>query len=463
MKRIGILTAGGDTPALNATLYGAVQRANALHVDVLGLRKGFASLLDPAVPHVHLNPSLSTIAQLDPCLGGTILGASRTYLGPETSGELKRIIVDRLHRLHIEGLVCVGGDGTLNGMQMLADEFPCVLAPKTIDNDLGLNYIDEPGERQTAESSTGEKPISRNFSGREHIDLEEIINYVTPGFATAVFVVTQGIRRIRTTAESHRRIAIIEVMGRQSGYIALGSAYGQPDILLIPELPIVYSQLERRIKELYEQQQHVVIVVGEGVVDESGRALGTVNRSVDPAGTVLYSGAAEALKAILTERLGEEFLKSHRPHETESSAIFTRKVGHAQRGGRPIQFDRSCAEQLGAKAVDLLVEGKHNTMATYQWSSETGFYLDSIPADALRDRQKVIHPRLVHLSLYDAENFRPSELGVQYLLPIFTDAIGVGDMEFLRTELFNPNNPAGRYQSINVEIQKKTRFLEDDS
>jgi hypothetical protein len=75
----------------------------------------------------------------------------------------------------------------------------------------------------------------------------------------------------------------------------------------------------------------------------------------------------------------------------------------------------------------------------------------------------VIHPRLVHLSLYDAENFRPSELGVRYLLPIFTDAIGVDDMEFLRRELFNPNNPAGRYRSINIEIQKKTQFLEDNS
>jgi 6-phosphofructokinase len=460
MKRIGILTAGGDTPALNATLYGAVQRANALHIEVLGILKGFASLLDPHVPHVQLNPSYSTIAELDSCQGGTILGASRTYLDPDKPEELK-LIIDRLHRLHIEGLICVGGDGTLNGMQVLTDDFPCVLAPKTIDNDLGLNYIDEPDVWQHAESSTDGKPSYRKLAGREQIDLEEIINYVTPGFATAVFVVAQGIRRIRTTAESHRRIAIIEVMGRQSGYIALGSAYGQPDMILIPEAPIVYSQLENRIKELYEQQEHVVIVIGEGVVAESGRELGTVNQSVDPAGSVLYSGAAEALKEILTERLGEDVLKRHRRHETGSSAIFTRKVGHTQRGGRPIQFDRSCAAQLGAKAVDLLVNGDHNTMATFQWSSESGFFLDSIPADTLRDRQKVIHPRLMHLSLYDAENFRPSQLGVQYLLPIFTDAIGVDDMEFLRNELFNSNNPAVRYRSINVEIQKKTRFLEE--
>ena len=164
MKRIGILTAGGDTPALNATLHGAVQRANALQIDVLGILKGFASLLDPHVPHVLLNPSYSTIAELDPCQGGTILGASRTYLDPHKPDESQRII-DRLHRLHIEGLICVGGDGTLNAMQVLADDFPCVLAPKTIDNDLGLNDADEPDEWQSSESSTDGKSNVRKVQG----------------------------------------------------------------------------------------------------------------------------------------------------------------------------------------------------------------------------------------------------------------------------------------------------------
>ena len=145
VKRIGILTAGGDTPALNATIHGAVVRANQLGVELLGLIKGFNSLFNPRVPHVHLNPLFQTIPELDPTVGGTILGASRDYLNPEDRESLAEI-TERLRRLKIEGLICVGGDGTLNGMQPLSEGLPTVLAPKTIDNDLGLNYRSDPDE-----------------------------------------------------------------------------------------------------------------------------------------------------------------------------------------------------------------------------------------------------------------------------------------------------------------------------
>src|SRR5215831_11628710 len=128
MKRIGILTAGGDTPALNATLYGAVTRANQRRIEVFGFIKGFSGLLNPRVPHVHLNPLYTTIPELDPAYGGTIIGASRDYLDADDSGSCNAI-ADRLNRLAIEGLVCIGGDGTLNGMQPLATRLPTVLAP----------------------------------------------------------------------------------------------------------------------------------------------------------------------------------------------------------------------------------------------------------------------------------------------------------------------------------------------
>ena len=105
-----------------------------------------------------------------------------------------------------------------------------MLAPKTIDNDLGLNYFDEPNEWVRHENGDDD-PVYHHEPRYDEVVLEEIVNYATPGYATAVFVVAQSIQRIRTTAESHRRIAVIEVMGRQSGYIALGSAYGQPDII----------------------------------------------------------------------------------------------------------------------------------------------------------------------------------------------------------------------------------------
>src|SRR5581483_8597180 len=116
MKRIGILTAGGDTPALNATLYGAVTRANQRRIEVYGFIKGFSGLLNPRVPHVHLNPLYTTIPELDPAYGGTILGASRDYLDAEDAASCNAL-AERLGRLAIEGLVCIGGDGTLNGMQ----------------------------------------------------------------------------------------------------------------------------------------------------------------------------------------------------------------------------------------------------------------------------------------------------------------------------------------------------------
>ena len=111
MKRIGILTAGGDTPALNATIQGAIVRANQLKIEVIGLIKGFNSLFNPRVPHVLLNPLYQEIPEIDPTLGGTLIGSSRDFVDPDKKEDLD-LIVSRLHRLGIEGLICVGGDGT---------------------------------------------------------------------------------------------------------------------------------------------------------------------------------------------------------------------------------------------------------------------------------------------------------------------------------------------------------------
>src|SRR5439155_8744971 len=116
MKRIAILTAGGDTPALNATIAGAVTRANQRRIEIVGIIKGFSGLLNPRVPHVVLNPLYTSVPELDPTLGGSILGASRDYVSAD-DGPTVAAVVDRLRRLDVEGLVCVGGDGTPNGMQ----------------------------------------------------------------------------------------------------------------------------------------------------------------------------------------------------------------------------------------------------------------------------------------------------------------------------------------------------------
>ncbi len=458
MKRIGILTAGGDTPALNATIFGAVERANQLRIDVFGLQRGYAGLLDVRVPHVHLNPLFTTIPELDPCKGGTLLGSSRTYLD-STCTEYLKLVADHVKKLRLDGLICIGGDGTINGMQPIADILPCVLAPKTIDNDLGLNYIDEANEwiRKPQDKNPGYR--EQRVSTRDSMRLEDIVNYATPGYATAVFVVAQCVERLRTTAESHRRIAIVEVMGRQSGYIALGAAYAQPDLILIPEVPLNLELLTQRVTQIYELQQNVVIVVGEGVRSEDGHELGAARPTYDPAGNIRYSGAADALGQMLSKSLGEEMFAEMRTHEPASSAMFNRKIGHTQRGGRPILFDRFYASQIGGKAVDLLATGHSNEIATIQYQKETGLTLSSISANKLRDPWGEIHPREVHPSMYDARRMQPSEFGIEYLKPIFTNSIGVDDMEAMRMSMFSPGSLSNRYQSVNTDVRKRIRFV----
>ena len=458
MKRIGILTAGGDTPALNATVHGAVVRANARKVEVFGFIKGYSSLKTESVPHVHLNPLFSEIPELDPTRGGTVIGASRAYVDPEDLTTVDKI-ADHLKRLGIDGLICVGGDGTLNGLQPFAERFPVVLAPKTIDNDLGLNHRNEPDEWERVPSEEPPGYRYRQGTSSTRFSLDGMINYVTPGYATAVYVSVAGVQRVRTTAESHRRIAIVEVMGRHSGHIALGAAYGQPDIILVPEVPVQIPALVKRVEELYELQKNVVIVCGEGIVDEDGQELGAMRESLDPAGNVSLSGASEALRNLLVEHFGDAYFRNYRRAESARAAVFTRKVGHTQRGGRPVLFDRFHAGQLGGKAVDMLLEGRNNAVAIIQRDGERGFYVDGYDGNGFRDRWGIIHPRFLHPSFYDRELMRPSQVAVDYMLPIFTNAVGHSDIEAIRQSVFDSGSLFRPYHSVNTDINKRIRHL----
>src|ERR1043166_4400810 len=179
MKRIGILTAGGYTPALNATIHGAVTRANRLKVEIFGLIKGFNCLFNPRVPYVHLNPLYQDIPELDPTKGGSLIGSSRDFVDPEKKDDLD-LVASRLKKLGIEGLICIGGDGTLNGLQPLAERLPVVLAPKTIDNDLGMNYASEPDEWVRVNDSAAKSGYRyKRAESRAIFDLDHIVNYVT--------------------------------------------------------------------------------------------------------------------------------------------------------------------------------------------------------------------------------------------------------------------------------------------
>ncbi len=465
MKRIGILTAGGDTPALNATLFGAVAQANNRNIEMIGLLNGFDSLYHTRAPHVVLNPLLQTIPELDPNCGGSILGSSRRYVDCDDILGLETITTN-LRKLRLDGLVCIGGDGTLNALQPLCDIVPTALAPKTIDNDLGLNYPNEPDKYMR--ESTGPGPddfvyrVVDTFSQEKNTSefhLDRMVNYATPGYATAVFVSVGGIRRIRTTAESHKRISIIEVMGRHSGFIALGSAYGQPDIVLVPESPLNIETLTERVKQIYRLQKHVVIVCGEGIVNECGEALGDRHATLDPAGNVRLSGAAEALRTLLLENIDERFFRDLGYFDSHSSVIFTRKVGHTQRGGRPLQFDRFYAAQLGGKAVEILLEGRNNEIAVLNWSHDSGFNVSSVPGNTFRDQWGLIHARRMHSAFYDPQRFQISSTGINYLLPIFTKAIGAEDVEAIRESRFDSGNLYHRFHSVNTDIEKRTRYV----
>jgi 6-phosphofructokinase len=454
MKRIGILTAGGDTPALNATLLGAVHKANECGVELIGLLSGFQALYHADVPHLLLNPGLTAIPELDATRGGTILGSSRTYVD-ETDPQALAAAFQRLKALNLEGLICVGGDGTLNGMQPLCEFLPTVLAPKTIDNDLGLNYLGEASEWSRHDAS-GDIVYTRRHDGAKEsakFTLQSVVNYVTPGYATAV-------QRVRTTAESHRRIAIVEVMGRHSGFIAVGASYGQPDIVLIPESRVDVASLARKVEEICRHQQHAVIVCGEGIRDAAGNFFGDSRRSTDPAGNQRFAGAAASLKRSLLDEIPHSFLRELGGFTDPDTALFTRKVGHTQRGGRPLAFDRYYATQLGYHAVDMLTAGQSNRVATLQWNvADLTFTVDDYDAGVFRDNWGEIHPRTVHPELYDSEQFVITPTAHRYLQPIFDNAIGADDTEFIRQSLFDSGNLHDTYQSVNVKLQNRIQFL----
>ncbi|MGL4554750.1 MAG: 6-phosphofructokinase, partial [Gemmataceae bacterium] len=191
-----------------------------------------------------------------------------------------------------------------------------------------------------------------------------------------------------------------------------------------------------------------------------GRELGSEVTSTDPSGNKVLSGAAEALRRVLIARLGDTYFTSKRRNESASAAIFTRKVGHTQRGGRPVYFDRFYGTQLGGHAVDLLLDGQANAVAVLQYDHKQGFHISSVHSNDFRDRYGLIHARQVHPSFYDRERLQLSDTAVEYLEPIFTDALGADDMEEVRRTLFQVGNLTRPHHSVNVDVNKRICYLE---
>lgn len=318
--RIGILTSGGDCPGLNAVIRGAVKSATRLDADIVGFRRGYEGLVDP-VTYVALDTTNTSgiISR-----GGTILGSTnqgrfaarggiedRLELDPQLLRDVKRT----LDQLGIIGLICIGGDGSLSVAQQFHEfGIPVVGVPKTIDNDLSATAF-------------------------------------TFGFDSAVACATDAMDRLHTTAESHERIMVLEVMGRHTGWIALQAGIaGAASVILIPEIPWTWENVCQKILERDNAgKRFSLIVVAEGAELPGGGLVSNPAGSVG--GQVRLGGIGHVVARQLHERLKRE----------------TRVVvlGHLQRGGPPTNFDRALATQFGAHAVRLVLQGEFGQMVAY--------------------------------------------------------------------------------------------------
>ena len=314
--RVGILTGGGDCPGLNAVIRAVARRSQVRGDEVLGVRAGWRGLVDGVFE--PLGPR--EISGLLP-RGGTILGTSRT--NPyKVEGGVDRVL-ENFRAQGLDALVAIGGEDTLGVAARLFEEheLPVVGVPKTIDNDLSATDY-------------------------------------TFGFDTAVWVCTEAIDRLHTTAESHNRVMVLEVMGRHTGWIAVMSGIaGGADVILIPEQPITVESACAEIQRRHERgKDFSIVVVSEGyeLTYESGeqRQVAQEAPPTDQFGHVRLGGVGHELGAEIEERTG---------YETRVTVL-----GHVQRGGSPTPRDRVLATRYGLKAADLIADGRFGQMAALQ-------------------------------------------------------------------------------------------------
>lgn len=322
IKRIGVLTGGGDCSGLNAVVRAVTLTAiNKYGCEVIGFKKGYAGLYANDYMELTVENTEKILAQ-----GGTILRNSNkdnlfNYAYRDENGNIMHkdvsdVAVENLKKLNIDALVVIGGDGTLTSARDFARKGVKVIGvPKTIDND--VLYVDH-----------------------------------TFGFTTALGVICNAIDRVRTTAYSHDRVQILEVMGRNCGWLALeGGLSGGADIILLPEIPYDIYKIVDVIKKRDEAGHFdTVIVVSEGAKPKDGNVV--IKKIVaDSADTIRLGGIGDQLASQLEVLLGGKEVRAT-------------NIGHIQRGGETCQFDRSLCTKFGSLAVDALFEGKSGEMVT---------------------------------------------------------------------------------------------------
>ena len=307
--RIGVLTGGGDCPGLNAVIRAVVRKGiDEYGHAIVGFRDGWRGPIESTYDELTIESVRGILPR-----GGTILGSSRTNPLKDDGGPER--VADCMESLRLDGLIAIGGEDTLGAAKRLHDAgIPVLGVPKTIDNDIGATDM-------------------------------------TFGFDTAVQIATEAIDRLHTTAESHHRNLIVEVMGRHAGWIALWSGMaGGADVILIPERPFDIDEVCRLIRRRHQRGRYFsIVVVAEGAQPREG-TMATIggDSQTDQFGHVRLGGIGQRLEREIEERTG-----------FESRATV---LGHVQRGGSPTAFDRVLATRLGIAAIDAATAGEWGKM-----------------------------------------------------------------------------------------------------
>ncbi|WP_438488443.1 6-phosphofructokinase [Streptomyces sp. S186] len=332
--RVGVLTGGGDCPGLNAVIRGIVRKGTQEYgYEFVGFRDGWRGPLEGTGVRLDI-PAVRGILPR----GGTILGSSRTNPFKEEDGV--RRIRETLAKQEVEALIAIGGEDTLGVASRLFMEhgIPCVGVPKTIDNDLSATDY-------------------------------------TFGFDTAVGVATEAIDRLHTTAESHMRVLVVEVMGRHAGWIALHSGLaGGANVILIPEQRFDIAEVCRWIESRFKASYAPIVVVAEGAMPKDGEMV-LKDGSTDSFGHVRLSGVGEWLAKEIEQRTGKE--------------ARTTVLGHTQRGGTPSAFDRWLATRFGLHAIDAVHDADYGVMVALR-----GTDIVRVPLAEATARLKTVDPAL---------------------------------------------------------------------
>ncbi|MEV5598831.1 6-phosphofructokinase [Streptomyces sp. NPDC052496] len=332
--RVGVLTGGGDCPGLNAVIRGVVRKGvQEYGYDFVGFRDGWRGPLEGDTVPLDI-PAVRGILPR----GGTVLGSSRT--NPLQQDDGIRRIKDTLAKEEVEALITIGGEDTLGVAARLSGEYgvPCVGVPKTIDNDLSATDY-------------------------------------TFGFDTAVGVATEAIDRLHTTAESHMRVLVVEVMGRHAGWIALHSGLaGGANVILIPEQRFDIDQVCAWIESRFKVRYAPIVVIAEGAMPKDGQMI-LKDGSKDSFGHVRLSGVGEWLAKEIEDRTGKE--------------ARTTVLGHTQRGGTPSAFDRWLATRFGLHAIDAVRDGDYGKMVALR-----GTDIVRVPLAEATAKIKTVDPKL---------------------------------------------------------------------